>query len=251
MKVTKHEPGKFCWVDLNTSSSVGAKEFYCKLMGWEYEDAPMGEGMVYTTFTLGGERVAAMFEDSFSSAPPHWNSYICVDDIEAVTAKSVALGAVVRMEPMEVMGHGKMSSISDPTGALVSFWQPQTHTGYTLVNEPCAICWNELSTNNVAVAEKFYSELLGYGVKHSMMTGPYVELQVEGKSVAGITEMESELKEAPSYWGVYYTVGNCKETVAKAESLGATVLIHPREVPGVGVWAMIKDPQGAIFAIMA
>ena len=65
MKVTKHELGKFCWVDLNTSSTAGAKEFYCKLIGWEYEYAPMGVGMIYTTFTLEGERVAAMFEDKF------------------------------------------------------------------------------------------------------------------------------------------------------------------------------------------
>ena len=69
MKVTKHEPGKFCWVDLNTSSAAGAKEFYCKLRGWECEYAPMGEGMIYSTFTLGGERVAAMFEDKFQHRP--------------------------------------------------------------------------------------------------------------------------------------------------------------------------------------
>ena len=47
-KRERYEPGTFCWVDLATTDSAGAKTFYGELFGWEGEDMPAGEAATYT-----------------------------------------------------------------------------------------------------------------------------------------------------------------------------------------------------------
>jgi predicted enzyme related to lactoylglutathione lyase len=49
--------------------------------------------------------------------------YVGVDDINAATAKAKCLGAKVIVDVREVMGHGQMSVLSDPTGATLALWQ--------------------------------------------------------------------------------------------------------------------------------
>ena len=44
-------------------------------------------------------------------------------------------------------------------------------------------------------------------------------------------------------------VESVDEYVAKAKSPGAHVLIDKQEVPGMGLFAQLADPQGNVFAI--
>ena len=57
---TSHAPGTFSWVDLATSDPDGAKAFYRRLFGWQYEDVA-GAGGMYTMFRIDGKDVAACF----------------------------------------------------------------------------------------------------------------------------------------------------------------------------------------------
>lgn len=250
MKVTKHDQGRFCWAELQTSDGPGAKAFYTALMGWDAEDNPMGPDMVYTMYKVSGESVGAQYEDKSSQAPPYWGTYIAVDDADGTVARAKELGGTILMEPFDVMEHGRMAVIQDPTGAVFSIWQPKNHIGYTLINEPGAVCWNELYTNDTAAAAAFYSGLFGYGTKESQMSMPYTEFQQDEKSIAGMMAITPEMGEVPPHWSIYFTVTNCEETFAKANELGASVIVAPMEVPGIGTMAIMQDPQGAVFSFI-
>src|SRR5450432_3025212 len=167
MQVTKHENGQFCWAELHTTDAIGAKAFYAALMGWEIEDNPMGPDMVYTMLKLKGESAAALYEDKSGNAPPHWGTYITVEDLDASSARATELGGTLLAGPFDVAEHGRMAVVHDPTGAIFCMWQPKNHPGYTIINEPGAVCWNELSTRDTNAASAFYSGLFGYGVKQS------------------------------------------------------------------------------------
>ncbi len=59
-----------------------------------------------------------------------------------------------------------------------------------------------------------------------------------------------EAKGAPVAWGSYVTVDDVDKQVGKVESLGGTILMPPRDIPNVGRFAVISDPQGAMLTII-
>ena len=62
--------------------------------------------------------------------------------------------------------------------------------------------------------------------------------------------MPPPMEGMPPFWGVYFAVADCDETVAKAKELGASVLAEPMDVPGVGRMSAMLDPQGAAFSVI-
>ena len=87
MQVVKAYPDNlFSWVDLATTDPDGAKAFYTGLFGWDFVDNPVSEDMVYTIFQLEGRDVAALNkmrpEQQAQGIPPHWFSYVTVDNVE-------------------------------------------------------------------------------------------------------------------------------------------------------------------------
>ena len=96
--------------------------------------------------TIGGRSAAAMFEST--DRHPAWASYVTVDDVDATTAKARELGANVLAEPFDVMGVGRMSTIQDPTGAVLCLWQPRTSIGAEIVNTHGALSMNQLNTSD-------------------------------------------------------------------------------------------------------
>jgi len=59
--IDKHKPGSFGWLELGTTDQSGAKQFYGSLLGWEFQDYPMGPNSVYTMFKLEGRDVGACY----------------------------------------------------------------------------------------------------------------------------------------------------------------------------------------------
>jgi uncharacterized protein len=59
-----------------------------------------------------------------------------------------------------------------------------------------------------------------------------------------------EAKGTPSMWASYFAVTDADATVATATKLGAKVLTPPTDIPDVGRFAWLQDPQGAVFAIL-
>src|SRR5690348_17029020 len=132
---TSYAPGTFSWAELATSDAEGAKGFYTRVFGWDYDDRPMGEGQVYSMAKRDGGTVAALFA---SDQPPHWNCYVTVASADDAAARASELGANVVAEPFDVMDVGRMSVIADPQGAMLCLWEPRGNPGAGRVNQPGA-----------------------------------------------------------------------------------------------------------------
>jgi predicted enzyme related to lactoylglutathione lyase len=115
-----------------------------------------------------------------------------------------------------------------------------------------AFSWSELMTSNPKAACEFYGTLFGWKVEtKDMGTGPYHVLKIGDVSVGGIMGKPPGAPAGmPSTWGCYVTVANVDETLSKAKTLGASVLMEPMEIKGVGRMAVIQDPQGAMLSVI-
>lgn len=256
--VTEYASGTFCWVDLATSDPDGAKAFYAQLFGWSAEDTPAGEQGTYTMFSLNGESACGLYELPAEQAsvgiPPHWNSYVSVASADEAAARAKSLGANVMMEPFDVMEVGRMAVIQDPTGAVFCVWEAKAHARAAIVNEPGSLVWNELATRDAEAAKGFYTQLFGWEAKTDPIPGAgieYTQFVADDWGRGGLMPMTDEWPaEAPPGWLVYFAVDDADAVVEQAKSLGATVEVEPRDIPEVGRFAVITDPQGATFAVI-
>jgi predicted enzyme related to lactoylglutathione lyase len=248
---TRYEPGAFCWVGLATSHPVGAKAFYTSLFGWQAEDLPAGAAGTFTMLRQGGLDVAILYEQMpearAAGAPPHWTSYISVEGADVTAARANELGgAAVFREPFDVLDAGRVAAIRDPTGAIVSLWQPRSRIGAALVNEVGALCWNELATTDVERAKQFFAELLGWEYEND--DSGYVSIKNAGRLNGGMRKQTTqELGIAPG-WLPYFTVEDAHDAARTAERVGGRRLLPTSSLPS-GRFAVLADPQGAAFAV--
>ena len=247
---THYEPGTFCWVGLATSDPAAAERFYTSLLGWEAKELSGGEAGTYTMLRRSAHDVAILYrqqpEARAAGAPPHWTSYISVVDADATAARAGELGgAAVFREPFDVLDAGRVAAISDPTGAIVSLWQPRSRIGATLVNDVGALCWNELATTDVGRAKSFFAELLGWEYETD---GGYVSIKNVGRLNGGMREQADQERGIPPNWLPYFTVQAADQAARQATQLGGRRLLPTTEIHR-GRFAVIADPQGAAFAV--
>jgi uncharacterized protein len=252
---TSHAPGTFCWPELSTTDQKGAVTFYRSLFGWNINDQPMGPNETYSMFEMRGKSIGAAYsmrkEERDQHVPPHWGSYVAVANADESAKQAEQLGGKTLAPAFDVMDAGRMAVLQDPTGAVFQVWQSKKHAGAGILNEPGALCWTELMTRDTPAAEKFYTKLFGWSSKTSDM-GPmkYTEFSNQGKTGAGMMEITKEMgPSVPPNWMPYFQVTNVDATFAKAKELGGAEIVAPRDIPNVGRFAVIKDPQGAVFSI--
>ncbi len=248
---TRYDPGAFCWVGLATSDVAAAKAFYGSLFGWEAEDLEAGAAGAYATLHRGGSEVAILYRQQpqarAAGAPPHWTSYISVEDADATAARAEGLGgAGVFRAPFDVLDAGRVAAIGDPTGVVVSLWQPRARIGAELVNDTGALCWNELATTDIERAKSFFGQLLGW--EYETDESGYVSVTNAGRLNGGMREQTEQERRVPPAWLPYFTVRSADESERHAVQLGGRTLVPSAESPR-GRHAVIVDPQGAAFAV--
>ena len=89
--------------------------------------------------------------------------------------------------------------------------------------------WNELMTRDVAAANKFYTELIGWKAEDAGMPGmDYTVFKVGDRQVAGMMAIPSETPDnVPSHWMAYITVDDVDAAVEKTKQLGGQILHGP------------------------
>ena len=112
-------------------------------------------------------------------------------------------------------------------------------------------CWYELMTTDPAVAPDFYGQIAGWGTAPFEGPGdnPYTMWMNGESAVGGIIQLpEAAVAEgAPPHWLVHISTPDLAATSTKAKELGGEVL-HQMEIPTVGEFAIVRDPQGAVFS---
>ena len=113
-----------------------------------------------------------------------------------------------------------------------------------------AFSWNELMTTEIDGAKAFYSKMFNWEFEDIDKEMPYTLAKVDKQEVAGMMGMPPEAANMPPMWGAYVTVNDVDASAKQAESLGGKILMEARDIPEVGRFCVISDPQGATLSMI-
>ncbi len=246
-------PGFPNWVDIGTSDPEATTAFYTGLFGWRANVSTDPRYGGYTLFTLDDEPVAGAGPLIEAGQPVAWNSYFATVDADATARRVESAGGKVLSAPFDVGDQGRMAVFLDPAGASFGVWQGADLPSAGLLDAPGALTWNELTTRDVEGALAFYDAVFGWAGRDRPLDGvPYLVWQKDGQLVGGMMPMVGDVWPAdlPPHWMVYFAVDDCDATAARAAHLGGTVCVPPTTIP-MGRFAVLNDPQGAVFSILA
>jgi uncharacterized protein len=243
-----HLPGKFVWFEHVSKDAKRAQAFYGEVLGWKVEGAPMGDftyEMIKTpSGTIGG------YATPQGNEPPHWISYVSVDDVDATAKKVTSLGGKVITASFDIPTVGRMARCADLLGAPFNLFRSQQDDPDDVEKRPVGhVDWNELLSPDPGKAVAFYEKLLGY--THEVMpmpSGEYHILKRGDVSRAGV--MQTPVPQLPSHWLQYIVVDDCDAAVARAGRSGGQTKMPPVEVPDIGRFAVLTDPLGAAFGVI-
>jgi len=255
MEFHSHKNGTFCWVDLATSNVEASKNFYKKLFGWKTFCNNPVDGMIYTTFTQNEKAVGAIYElmkeHKDVNIPPHWLCYIACDDIQNTVEKIKSEGGTILMPPCDASDAGIMALFQDLEGATVGLWQAKKHIGAEIKYVHGAICWNELASRGNDANIRFYENVFNLQAKTEPMGDMnYTTFNLNGEFVCGLYVMPEFMKDVPPHWLVYFTVNSLDTALSIIREENGEILMPKAEVPGVGIFAVVKECEGAVFGLL-
>jgi predicted enzyme related to lactoylglutathione lyase len=109
--------------------------------------------------------------------------------------------------------------------------------------------WHELMTTDTRGAIAFYSEVIGWKTQ-PWEDGNYTMIASGEGTMGGINPLPEAAKKmgAPPHWMANVLVTDVDATVARAQKGGGQVYVPPTDIPKIGRFAVIADPQGASIA---
>jgi len=244
--------GAPCWIDLYSSNTAKATEFYGRIFGWEAQPPQEGFGG-YFTFTKDGKHVAGcMGNDGEQGMPDTWTVHLMTDDADGVAAATTANGGQVHFEPMQVAENGRSTMIADPGGASVGAWEPGQMKGFEVTGEHGTPGWFELHTRRYDESIAFYRDVFSWDA-HTMSDTPefrYTTLGEGDDALAGIMDSSEHIAEgSPGHWLVYFRVDDVDATLEAVTQNGGSVE-HPAEDTPYGRLAGATDSTGVRFKLM-
>jgi len=253
MSETATPRGTFVWHDLLTYDEAKAVAFYTRLLGWQTERVNLGENQ-YTVFAKGETMIAGTMPlPAEPTVPPHWLVQISVTDLEETKRLAVELGGRVIVTAVEVLGIGRFAVLADPDGALFAVHQSTGKKEYRPApTGPGYFCWYEVATHHPTEAKNFYRQLFNWGHKElpeAAAGETYTVFSQAGNDVAGMMNIPADAP-YPAHWLAYIESADLEADVARAESLGGTILLPITENPNnMGSFAVLQDPTGGVFAL--
>ena len=110
--------------------------------------------------------------------------------------------------------------------------------------------WYELMTSDVEAAQAFYGKVVGWTMADSGMPGMRYTIATVGKRpVAGLMGFPPDRGTGPVMWFGYIAVADVDAMAERVRGAGGAVHRPPTDIPGVGRFAVVADPQGAMFML--
>lgn len=115
-----------------------------------------------------------------------------------------------------------------------------------------AFSWTELITSGVPGARDFYGRLFGWQFADMPMKegGTYTVISAGGQKIGGIMHTPPQAQGMPPAWGSYVTVDDVDARANDAQKFGGRIIMPPTDIPGVGRFCVIQDPQGAVISLI-
>jgi predicted enzyme related to lactoylglutathione lyase len=251
------QAGSFVWIELMTSDSKAAQNFYREVVGWNMVDAGMTPP--YTLLMSGPAMVGGVMdlpaELATAGTPPCWTGYIGVDDVDAMAKRIQTAGGSVCRPPDDIPGVGRFAVVADPHGAVFIIFrgsgEPPAATPAPEASG--SVGWHELHAGDGAKAFEFYACLFGWTKTAAIDMGPmgvYQTFATNGTAAAG--GMMTKMPDSPvPFWLYYFNVDAIDAATSRVTGAGGKVLMGPHQVP-TGQWIVqCQDPQGAMFALLS
>lgn len=112
--------------------------------------------------------------------------------------------------------------------------------------------WYELMTTDIEAAKTFYTKVVGWGTRDASMTGmAYILFTVGEASVSGLMTLSEDAKKmgARPRWIGYVGVNDVDAAADRLKQLGGALHVPPTDVPNVGRFSVVTDPQMATLAL--
>ena len=251
--MTRHAPGTFCWTQLGTNDEAGARKFYSGLFGWK-DEPTTAAGKPLTLLKKGDKAVGAVVPQAPGQGSSAWTPFVAVTSVDQTAERVRQAGGELLMGPMDVNPNGRFAVFQDPTGAVFAVWQAGTQPGAEIMNETGSVCWNELITTDSKKAGSFYEQVFGWEQNPMPMPAEpertYTVFKKDATQLGGMMSATPQMHLTHPYWMIYFAVDDCDKTATKAEQLGAKIMMKPTDIPTIGRFAVIRDPQGAWFSIL-
>jgi predicted enzyme related to lactoylglutathione lyase len=248
VKSTAATSGRFYWHELSVAKVEAAKGFYGELFGWKTRDMDMGPMGTYTVLSAGGTDIGGIAK--LEHGAPGWLAYCTVPDVDAAAAKAAKAGARVEVPPTDIPDVGRFAILTDQEGARIAPFRPLSETAEP-EGQPAlgTFCWNELTVRDPQAATALYRDVFGWASEDKDMgpMGTYTVLTRGERQAAGIAKAQDA--KTPSMWLGYVAVADVDASFDKAKRLQAHALVPPTDIPGIGRFAIIGDPQGAVVAL--
>ncbi len=240
--------GRFYWHELAARDVEAQKGFYGELFGWSMRSSDMGPMGIYTVASAGGTEIAGITKAR--DGKTSWLAYCTVKSVDDAVARAKAAGAKVETPPMDIPEIGRFAVLVDRQGARIAPFRPVAESAES--KDPPGLgtfCWNELVTQDPASAVAIYRDTFEWTTEDKDMgpMGTYTILKRGDVQAAGI--MKAMMPKAPSQWLGYVVVSDVDAAFAKAQRLKGTALLPPAEIPGIGRFAVVADPEGASVAL--
>ncbi|HET7373006.1 MAG TPA: VOC family protein [Gemmatimonadaceae bacterium] len=251
--------GRFVWHDLMTTDIAAARAFYEKVVGWKTTKLEGGE-MEYALLLSGetpetaiGGVMTLPAEAAAMGAPPSWLAYIEVPDTDATIDQAVKLGAKVHMPAKTIDQVGRFAVLQDPQGGSFAVITSATPLQPETDPAPRQFSWHELTTTDQAAAISFYEQLFGWEKKSEFDMGDMGIYYMYGRDRFTYGGIMRQTPQGPgTYWLHYVLVADSADAATeRAKNAGATLMVGPMEVPGGDRIAVLRDPQGAVFAVQS
>lgn len=121
-------PPRIWWHELNTWEPERARHFYNATLGWDFQPSVLPGGGGYWVAHKEGRPVGGIFqltEPEFEGIPSHWMTYLAVPDLIDAQLKAESAGGEILRPAFHINGVGKLSVVTDCTGALIGLIEPE------------------------------------------------------------------------------------------------------------------------------
>ena len=115
--------------------------------------------------------------------------------------------------------------------------------------KPSRYVWYDHMTRDTDAAAAFYTKVVGWGTQAWDGPAPYTMFTVDNAPIGGLMGIPAEASGAPPHWIGYVGVADVDAAAREVKQLGGTVHHEPTDIPEVGRFAIVADPQGAAFAL--
>jgi predicted enzyme related to lactoylglutathione lyase len=253
LSIPAYPLGAPCWVDLLVTDVEAAQHFYTELFGWRWR-AGDSQTAGYTLALLDGYPVAGISRRPPSaSVASMWTTYLSTEDLEATGRAILEHGGRPIGRPIELRSLARSFIATDPGGSYFGVWEPGLLPGCGVLDQPATLTWNELTTRDYDRLQQFLSDVFEVSfVDETEEGGPRWSTAHtnDGNPAYGLAEIGPEWPpDIPSHWVASFATDNIIESVARALTLGGTLLQGPFDGP-YGLGAVLQGLEGEVFSLL-